>query len=70
MSEKSCTIESFADKLQRRISESTGDAQKNCASISRIEAIAAEKMGVRQAMSLLIGNVCKLPHLPNERTST
>lgn len=60
MSEKSCTIESFADKLQRRISESAGDAQENCASLSRIEAIIAEKIALEEGIWIDFADVTLL----------
>lgn len=60
MLEKNCPIEIFADKLQRRIAESTGDAPTHSTALSRIEAIAAESLAKEEGIWIPFSNVSTL----------
>ncbi len=60
MLEKNCPIEIFADKLRRRIAESTRDAQTNCSAVSRIESLIAEEIAREEGIWINFTDVATL----------
>ena len=60
MLEKNCPIEIFANKLQGRIAESTGDAPTNSTALSRTETIAAEGIAREEGMWVPFSEVSSL----------